>query len=154
MPVTLTSTGIRYNDNTNTNTLPIQTPEKFIQTSTSSDRTLSGDSGWVTHLQLTFTTTRVDVIRFLAQFSASYESGNIDPYARILLSDGQTSPENLKIALQFNGNKAVAGHAMEWSVQKAAGTYTASLQVRNFAGGTTWIANYWGGNDTFGARYF
>lgn len=154
MAVTINNTGIVYNDGTSTSTNPVQVPEKFAWTSRSDDVGFGGNTGWVNYLSVSFTTTRTDVIMCTAHWSASYESSAIQPYARIVLSDGTTSPASLKLAVQFDINRAIAGHGFQWSVQRPAGSYTATLQVGNFDGGSTWITNYWGGADTFGVRYF
>lgn len=154
MAVTLTNTGITYSDGTSTTTAPSQVKEKFSSVSTSTNRSVGYSTSWVDHLSFSFTTTRTDMITFTAHFSTSYESGPVQPFVYIYLSDGTSSPSDFKFAMQFDINRAIACHGFHWTVQRPAGTRTAYLRVRNIGSGSTWIANYWGGQDRFNARYF
>lgn len=107
-----------------------------------SQHTLSGDSGWVDHLSITFTTGRVCNCLFLYTSSASYESGAVQGFARIIL-DGVQVGYNTAVAKQSTANSAGSGTCM-WDRQNvSAGSHTVTIQLRNSQGATTWITPYW-----------
>lgn len=155
MPVTINNTGIVYNDGTSTNTRFVQTMPKWSEDRTSGDRSLGGDSGWVTHLTVNFTTTRTDIVHMFANFSQGYESGPAQLYIRFVL-DGTAYEPSILSAWQLAQNRAGGGHASDYAVANVgAGAHTAVCQVRNYNGGSTFITNYWGGGyDVFSVYYY
>jgi hypothetical protein len=155
MPVILNSVGIVFNDGTTHTTHPSQTSQKSNLASTNSDRSLSGDSGWVDHLGISFTTTVSGPVILWAQMSPTYESGAVDGRGRFLVDGVAYSDTSPSIAYQFDMNKATGSHKL-WGMtgNLSAGAHTAYFQVRNVAGGTTWILNYWSGSDYFNVMYY
>lgn len=154
MPVILNDTGIVFNDGTTHTTHPSQVAQKTDITS-ADDRSLSGDSGWVNHAGISFTTTVSGPVIMWAQLSPSYESGAVDGRARFVVDGVAYNDNSPTIAYQFNINRATGSHKI-WGQtgNLSAGAHTAYLQLRNVAGGTTWITSYWGGVDYFGIVYY
>lgn len=154
MAVTLTSTGITYSDGTSSSTAFSQTLPKWAETRTNANRSLVGDSGWVNHLSLTFTSTRTDMIHMFFNASQAYESGVVSFYFRFSL-DGTIYDPGVLSAYQLGQNRAAGGHATDYAVEKSAGSHTAIVQVRNPTGGSTGIMNYFGGGyDVFSCYYY
>ena len=155
MPVTINNTGIVYSDGTASNTRFAQTMPKWIEARTSSDRSLGGDSGWIDHLTVTFTSTQTNIIHMYANMSQSYESGPANMFLRFVL-DGTAYEPGVLSAFQLSINRAHGGHASDFAVANiAAGSHTVTLQTRNTAGGSTMILNYWGGgSDVLSVYYY
>lgn len=121
----------------------LPTEYKIVEASTTSDRSLAGDSGWVTHLTVSFTTTQVCTVMCFANFAHGYESGAVQMGARFLL-DGTTATTQLQAFKQgFSNNMAFGAHSTTgFLVNVSAGSHTIDLQCRNFSSGTTGILNY------------
>jgi len=105
-----------------------------------SQHTLVGDSGWVDHLSITFTTTAVCNCFFIYSSSSSYESGTVQGFARLLL-DGTMLGYNSAVAKQSTANSAGAGTCVWDRIGVSIGTHTIKVQLRNTSG--TWITPYW-----------
>lgn len=122
-----------------------------------SQHSLGGDSGWVDHLSMTFTTNRVCNCIFFYSSSASFESGPVQGFARLIL-DGSQIGYNSAVAKQSTANAAGAGTCM-WDRQNvSAGSHTITVQLRNVSGGSTWITPYWSADsntgNTIGVLYY
>jgi hypothetical protein len=145
MAISLTDAGLTFPDGTvlTSGNFP---SDKADSASTTTNRTLSGDSGWVDHLSVTFTTSTTTSVRAMAIFGPSYESGACVGMARFDLDGSQTEP--VLVAIQFNSNKATGPHGTTAGFNNvSAGSHTLKLQTRNQGGGTTWILNYHGDPD-------
>lgn len=155
MAVTLTSSGITFSDGTSHTTAPSQRAQRTSITSTSTDRSLGGDSGWVTHLSISFTPAITGPVQMWAFCSPTFESGAVDGRARFVIDSTAYNDNSPTIAYQFNINRATGSHKL-WGFAGniSASAHTAYFQVRNVAGGTTWIMNYFTGSDYFGIVYY
>ena len=111
--------------------------------STTTNRTLTGDSGWVDHLEVTFTTTQTSTLQCFGQFSHGYESGTVYTSGRFEL-DGTSYTESLQIfKVGHSSNHSFGAHNMiGFFPNVSAGSHTIKLQVRNSSSGTTAIMNY------------
>jgi hypothetical protein len=111
--------------------------------STTTNRTLTGDSGWVDHLEVTFTTTQTSTLQCFGQFSHGYESGIVCTSGRFEL-DGASYTESLQIfKVGHSSNHSFGAHNMiGFFPNVSAGSHTIKLQVRNSVAGTTAIMNY------------
>jgi len=122
-----------------------------------SQHSLGGDSGWVDHLSMTFTTNRVCNCLFIYSSSSSYESGTVQGFARLIL-DGTQIGYNSAVAKQSASNSAGSGTCI-WDKQNvSAGSHTITVQIRNTQGGSTWITPYWTADsntgNTIGVLYY
>lgn len=152
MSISLTDDGLVFPDGTVLSTANFST-DKIIQTETSTNRSLAGDSGWVDHLILTFTVTETCSIRCIATFGPSYETGAVTGQARFILDDNFTSPE-CHVAKQLSTNKATGPHGFTSGFNIISiGSHTVKLQVRNYTASTNWILNYNGDPDRFLVGY-
>lgn len=111
--------------------------------STSTNRTLAGDSGFVDHLSVTFTTTKVQTLQCIAQFSHGYESGQVMLAGRFDL-DGSSQSTELQVFKQGHGlNMSHGSHNLHgFFTNVSAGSHTVTIQVRNSTSSTTAIMNY------------
>jgi hypothetical protein len=136
----------------------LPTEYKLVEASTTTDRTLAGDSGWVTHLTVTFTTTQVCTVMCFANFAHGYEAGAVQMGARFTL-DGTTSTTQLQVFKQgFSSNYAFGAHSSTgFFTNVSAGSHSITLQCRNYTSGTTGILNYFdnpGGTQAIGDTIF
>lgn len=132
--VTLTNSGIISG---------FDTEYSIAHSSTTTNRSLVGDSGWVDHLEVTFTTTKISTLQCFGQFSHGYESGYVFTSGRFEL-DGTSSTESLQIfKVGHSSNHSFGAHNMiGFFPNVSAGSHTIKLQVRNSGAGTTAIMNY------------
>lgn len=117
---------------------PLDDHTKLSNATTQTGRTLVGDSGWVTHLTVTFTTTVVGPIE--CHFAAVHgrEQGAVNTLARFRLDSANTSTEVQLFKGGFASNMAFGSHnAYGIFNNVAAGSHTIDLQVRNAQGSTT-----------------
>lgn len=115
----------------------------------SSTHSLGGDSGWVDHLSMSFTTSQIGPLLVLYHSSSSYESGAVEGFARLLV-DGNVIGYPSCVAKQSTANSAGSG-SLSWDIQTlSAGSHTVKVQLRNTNSGTIWQTPYWG-NGTVGA---
>tara|TARA_B100001142_G_scaffold141701_1_gene142938 strand:+ start:43 stop:579 length:537 start_codon:yes stop_codon:yes gene_type:complete len=119
------------------------TEYSIAHTSTTTNRSLVGDSGWVDHLEVTFTTTKTSTLQCFGQFSHGYESGTVHTSGRFEL-DGTSYTESLQIfKVGHSSNHSFGAHNMIGFLPNvSAGSHTIKLQVRNSSSGTTAIMNY------------
>jgi hypothetical protein len=106
-----------------------------------SPQSLSGDSGWVDHVSVTFTTSVACRILIIFCESCTFESGAVEGFGRFLF-DGTKIGYNFCLGKQSTANSGAAGSAT-WAHDVSAGTHTVKVQVRNSIGGTTWQTPYW-----------
>ena len=137
---TIPSGGTITNNGTATG---FDTEYSIEHTSTTTNRTLSGDSGWVDHLEVTFTTTKTSTLQCFGQFSHGYENGTVHTSGRFEL-DGTSYTESLQIfKVGHSSNHSFGAHNMiGFFPNVSAGSHTIKLQVRNSSSGTTAIMNY------------
>lgn len=102
---------------------------------------LGGDSGWVDHLSVSFTTGVACRIAMVFCESCTYESGAVTGFGRFLV-DGSKVGYNFMLGKQSTANSGAAGSGL-WYADVSAGSHTVMVQVRNSAGGTTWYTPYW-----------
>lgn len=122
-----------------------------------SQHSLGGDSGWVDHLSMDFTVNRTCSCLFIYSSSSSFESGVVQGFARLIL-DGTMIGYNSAVAKQSTANAAGSGTCI-WDKQGVtAGTHTIKVQLRNTAGGSSWITPYWSADgqtaNTLGVVYY
>jgi hypothetical protein len=141
-------------------TLPSSSVREYqqVSASTTTDRSLAGDSGWVTHLTVTFTTTQTCTVMCFANFAHGREDGPVQLAGRFTL-DGSTSTEDIQVFKQgFASSYAFGAHSsMGFFTSVSAGSHTITLQVRNSSSGSTAIMNHWdnpGGNNAIGDRMY
>lgn len=122
----------------------LPTEYKIVEASTTTDRTLVGDSGWVTHLSVSFTTTQVCTVMCFANFAHAREDGPVQGAGRFLL-DGTTATTQLQVFKQgFSNSYAFGAHSSTgFLTNVSVGSHTVDLQCRNFSSGSTGILNYW-----------
>jgi len=111
--------------------------------STSSNRTITGVSSWTDHLSVTFTTTKVQTLQCIAQFSHGYENGQVMLAGRFDL-DGSSQSTELQVFKQgVSSNMSFGSHNLHgFFTNVSAGSHTIKIQVRNSVSGTTAIMNY------------
>jgi hypothetical protein len=108
---------------------------------TGSNRTLNGDSGWVSHMSGTFSPSRISNVLVTATFSMTYESGAVQASCRLLV-DG-TDYGGFCMSKQSTANMGGSASGTWHFSSVSAGSHTYDLQVRNTQGGTSCILNYW-----------
>jgi hypothetical protein len=108
---------------------------------TTSNRTLNGDSGWVSHLSGTFSPSKISNVLVTATFSMTYESGPCEGICRLLI-DG-VDAGGFCMSKQSTANCGASASGTWHFSTVTAGSHTYDLQVRNAQGGTTVILNYW-----------
>lgn len=117
---------------------PLDDHKAVANASTTSQRTLAGDSGFVTHLSVTFTTTVAGPIECHFAAVHGYESSAVNTLARFVLDSSTTSTEVQLFKQGFSSNMAFGSHnAYGIFNNVAAGSHTINLQVRNAQSGTT-----------------
>ena len=111
--------------------------------STSTNRTIDGVSSFVDHLTVTFTTTKVQTIQCLGQFSHGYENGQVMLAGRFDL-DGSSQSTELQVFKQgVSSNMSFGSHnIIGFFTNVSAGSHTIKLQLKNSVSGTTAITNY------------
>jgi hypothetical protein len=129
-------------------TLPSSaTPVEYKQNVdyTTTDRSLSGDSGWVDHMSITFTNTISCTVLCFANFAHGREDGPVNLAGRFLL-DGSTTTQEVQVFKQGLGSSYAFGAHSSFGFlpSVSAGSHTIKLQVRNSAGGSTAIMNHFG----------
>ena len=116
-----------------------------ITDSTTTDRTLVGDSGWVDHLSVTFTSTQTCTLLCFANFAHGREDGPVNVGARFILDNSTTTPEIQIFKVGFSSSFSFGAHSAHGMFSNiSAGSHTIKLQVRNSSSGSTAVMNYWG----------
>ncbi len=115
----------------------------YSANSTGTNRTLSGDSGWVSHMSGTFSPSRVSNVLVEATFSMTYESGAVQTVCRLLV-DG-VDYGGFCCSKQSTANSGAAASGTWQFSAVSAGSHTYDLQVRNTQAATTCILNNWDG---------
>lgn len=113
----------------------------YTGNATTANRSLAGDSGWVSHMSGTFTPSKISNVLVTATFSMTYESGAVEAICRLLI-DG-TDYGGFCMSKQSTANAGASASGTWHFPSVAAGSHTYDLQVRNAIGGTTCILNYW-----------
>ena len=147
---------------TGTNTLgfgAVTAPTEFkVSTAfTSSTATYTGtQSSYTDHITQSITTTIVAPVICHADFTHSYESGDVNMEGRFLLtpssgSDIVGNPQQIAV-YGFGSNRAMGSHNMMTAFQDVpAGSYTVKLQMRNDGGsGSQGQLNYFYGGGGVG----
>lgn len=146
MTISLTDDGLTFADGTTLSSATFTT-DKIDQVETSTNRSLSGDSGWVDHLSVTFTVSETCSVRCIGTFGPSYESGPVTGHARFILDDTTASPECC-VAKQLSVNKATGPHGFTSGFSSVSpGSHTIKLQVRNYTASSNWVLNFHGDPD-------
>tara|TARA_R110000851_G_scaffold43527_3_gene107538 strand:- start:202 stop:687 length:486 start_codon:yes stop_codon:yes gene_type:complete len=116
---------------------------KIAHTSTTTNRTLNGATGWVDHLSVTFTTTQIVTLHCIGQFAHGYEQEAMYMQGRFDL-DGSSQSDELQIFKQGQGAyMAYGSHNLTgFFTNVSAGSHTIKLQVKNGVAGTIGIMNY------------
>jgi hypothetical protein len=163
MPITLndtTITGLGVGGlpagSVNSTTLASGTIAEYqmVEAGTTSNRSLVGDSGWVTHLTVTFTTTISCTVFCHAGFAHGFEEGVVVLHGRFRLDSSATTSELQVFKQGFSSNFSFGSHSLHgFFTSVAAGAHTIDLQVRNYAGGTEARMNYFDNNNA-GDRIF
>ena len=129
----------------NTNGVSFSLEHSIAHSSTTTNRTVngSGTDGWIDHLSITFTTTKVGTLQCFGQFAHGYEQGACMMQGRFDL-DGSSQSEALQIFKQGLGsNMAFGSHNLIGFFNGvSAGSHTIKLQVKNAQVGTSGILNY------------
>jgi hypothetical protein len=119
---------------------------KFVESSSTGDLSLAGDSGWQTFKSVTFTVTEANSTAICWWIGAhGYESGAVNCTMYFGLS-GATSATSLEFQTLTQGVAANFGYGahncnyMFYGLN--AGSHTVTLYARNWTGGTTGIFNY------------
>ena len=126
-------------------TLPSSSVREYqlIEAGTTSNRTLNGDSGWVTHLTVSFTTNQTCTVFCHAGFSHGYENGAVALHGRFILDSSTTTSETQIYKQGFSSNMSFGSHNLHgFFTSVSAGAHTINLQARNYAPGTNAILNY------------
>lgn len=108
---------------------------------TGSNRTLNGDSGWVSHISGSFSPSKISNVLVTATFSMTYESGAVQSVCRLLVDGNDYG--GFCFSKQSTANQGSSASGTWHFPAVNAGTHTYDLQVRNTQGGTTCILNYW-----------
>ena len=120
-----------------------ETEYSIAHAMTSTNRTITGVSSWTDHLSVTFTTTKVQTLQCIGQFSHGYENGQVMLAGRFNL-DGSSTTTELQVFKQGHGiNFSHGAHNLHGFITYvSAGSHTVTIQVRNSVSGTTAIMNY------------
>jgi len=113
----------------------------YSANSTGTNRTLTGDSGWVSHMSGTFSPSKISNILVEATFSMTYETGQVISACRLLI-DG-VDYGGFCMSKQSTANMGGAASGTWQFPAVTAGSHTYDLQVRNTQSATTNILNYW-----------
>jgi hypothetical protein len=121
-----------------------------------SGQSYAGDSGWVDHLSLTFTTSVACRVMVWGMVSSSYESGVVQGFMKLLM-DGSQIGYIWCAGKQSTANSAGSGSSCAYA-DVAAGSHTVKIQARNSAGSSTWITPYFQvdgqGANSLGVMYY
>ena len=110
---------------------------QLVEAGTTSNRSLVGDSGWVTHLTVTFTTNQSCTVFCHAGFAHGFEEGVVALHGRFRLDSSATTSELQVFKQGFSSNFSFGAHNLEgFFTSVSAGAHTIDLQVRNYAPGT------------------
>ena len=120
------------------------------------NRTLSTGTTWVQHLSVPVVVSNGKPIFANINLAMTYESASVNGEGKFIL-DGQTYNESpiIYIAQQSDANRARGSHGFSYIFGGVAdGNYTLKFMARNNgAGASTWILNYYLGQDTLIAKY-
>jgi hypothetical protein len=128
-------------------TLPSSSVREYqqVSASTTTDRSLVGDSGWVDHLSVTFTTNQSCTVLCFANFAHAREDGPVNTAARFILDNSATTDEMQIFKQGFGASYSFGAHSSYGFFNNvSAGSHTIKLQARNSASGSTGILNHWG----------
>ena len=120
-------------------TLPSSSVREYqlVEAGTTSNRSLVGDSGWVTHLTVTFTTNQPCTVFCHAGFAHGFEEGVVVLHGRFRLDSSATTSELQVFKQGFSSNYSFGSHSLHgFFTSVSAGAHTIDLQVRNYAPGT------------------
>jgi hypothetical protein len=120
-------------------TLPSSSVREYqlVEAGTTSNRSLVGDSGWVTHLTVTFTTNQACTVFCHAGFAHGFEEGAVYTHGRFRLDSSATTSELQVFKVGFNINYSFGSHNLHgFFTNVSAGSHTIDLQVRNYGPGT------------------
>jgi hypothetical protein len=125
---------------------------KIVTASTTNNLSLSGDSGWVSHFSVAFTTTESASTAFVScHFAQMYESSSVNTECYVGIS-GATSASSQACQVSAQGwssNRAIGVQHHTWAFTNLnVGAHTATVYLRNWGGGSTSICSYW----DFGSR--
>jgi hypothetical protein len=115
----------------------------YSANNTGGNRTLNGDSGWVSHMSGTFSPSKISNVLVTATFSMTYESGAVQTVCRLLI-DG-IDAGGFCMSKQSTANSGASASGTWQFAAVTAGSHTYDLQVRNTQGGTTCILNLFAG---------
>ena len=120
-----------------------ETEYSIAHAMTSTNRTITGVSSWTDHLSVTFTTTKVQTLQCIGQFSHGYENGQVMLAGRFNL-DGSSTTTELQVFKQGHCiNISHGAHNLHgFFTNVSACSHTVTIQVRNSVSGTTAIMNY------------
>ena len=121
----------------------------YSANNTGTNRTLTGDSGWVSHMSGTFSPSKISNVLVTATFSMTYESGTVQAVCRLLI-DG-VDYGGFCMSKQADNNCGASASGTWQLPAVTAGSHTYDLQVRNSQGSTTCILNNW--NAGLGENY-
>ena len=115
---------------------------------TTTNRSITGVSSWIDHLAVTFTTTKVQTLQCIAQFSHGWENGEVMLAGRFDL-DGSTQTTDLQVFKQGHGSHFSHGsHNLHgFFTNVSAGSHTVTIQVKNYQSGTEAKMNYFDNAD-------
>jgi hypothetical protein len=115
---------------------------------TTTNRSITGVSSWIDHLAVTFTTTKVQTLQCIAQFSHGWENGEVMLAGRFDL-DGSTQTTDLQVFKQGHGSHFSHGsHNLHgFFTNVSAGSHTVTIQVKNYQAGTEAKMNYFDNAD-------
>ena len=132
-------------------TLPSSSVREYqlVEAGTTSNRQLNGDSGWVTHLTVSFTANQSCTVFCHVGFAHGYENGAVALHGKFLLDSTTSTTESAVFKQGFSNNMSFGSHNLHgFFTSVAAGAHTIDLQLRNYAPGTNAILNYF---DDYGA---
>ncbi len=120
-------------------TLPSSSVREYqmVEAGTTTNRSLVGDSGWVTHLTVTFTANQACTVFCHAGFAHGFEEGAVYTHGRFRLDSSATTSELQVFKVGFNVNFSFGSHSLHgFFTGVSAGSHTIDLQVRNYGPGT------------------
>lgn len=125
-----------------------ETEYSIAHAKTTVNRSITGVSSWIDHLAVTFTTTKVQTLQCIAQFSHGWENGEVMLAGRFDL-DGSTQSTELQVFKQGHGYHFSHGsHNLHgFFTNVSAGSHTVTIQVKNYQAGTEAKMNYFDNAD-------
>jgi len=116
---------------------------------------LNGDSGWVSYMTASFTTTQTCTVFCHAGFAHGFEEGVVVLHGRFRLASSGATTSELQVFKQgFSSNFAFGAHSLHgFLTSVGAGSHTVHMDLRNYAGGTQAKMN-WFDNNNAGDRMF